>query len=124
MIRPSLMADIDEDRGPIHSFERAGIPDGAQTGVVERDTNDYLRNRCGGLSYKNIQGEKDARSHSLLSRCDEQSDGWRVFGPRLEGSQDTILGDARLIRKTMHLPPAEQKRDIEAAGLTPIISYN
>ena len=35
-----------------------------------------------------------------------------------------VTSDARLIRKTMHLPAAQQKAEIEAAGLTPILSYN
>ncbi len=35
-----------------------------------------------------------------------------------------VTSDAKLIRKTMHMPAAEQKREIEAAGLTPIFSYN
>jgi hypothetical protein len=35
-----------------------------------------------------------------------------------------VTKDARLIRKTISLPPAEQKQEIEAAGETPIYSYN
>lgn len=35
-----------------------------------------------------------------------------------------VTKDARLIRKTMHLDAAEQKAAIEAAGETPIYSYN
>ena len=35
-----------------------------------------------------------------------------------------VTSDARLIRKTMHLPPSEQKAAIEAAGLSAIASYN
>jgi len=35
-----------------------------------------------------------------------------------------VTSDARLIRKTMTLPPAQQKAEIEAAGLTPLASYN
>jgi Restriction endonuclease BglII/DNA methylase len=35
-----------------------------------------------------------------------------------------VTADAQLIRKTMHLPPAQQKAEIEAAGMTPISSYN
>lgn len=35
-----------------------------------------------------------------------------------------VTKDERLIRKTLALPAAEQKREIEAAGETPIFSYN
>lgn len=35
-----------------------------------------------------------------------------------------VTDDARLIRKTMHLDRKQQKEEIEAAGGTPIFSYN
>ncbi len=35
-----------------------------------------------------------------------------------------VTSDARLIRKTMHMPPAQQKDEIIAAGATPIFSFN
>ena len=35
-----------------------------------------------------------------------------------------VTGDAKLIRKTMHMPQDQQKKEIEAAGVTPIYSYN
>lgn len=35
-----------------------------------------------------------------------------------------VTSDAQLIRKTMHMPPQQQKAEIEAAGLRPIKSYN
>ncbi len=35
-----------------------------------------------------------------------------------------VTSDAQLIRKTMHMPAAQQKAEIESAGLTPIYSYN
>ncbi|MBE7411581.1 MAG: hypothetical protein L6Q54_03595 [Leptospiraceae bacterium] len=35
-----------------------------------------------------------------------------------------VTGDARLIRRTLHLPADEQKKEIIEAGLTPIFSYN
>jgi hypothetical protein len=35
-----------------------------------------------------------------------------------------VTKDAQLIRKTLALPPAEQKREIENQGATPIYSYN
>jgi len=35
-----------------------------------------------------------------------------------------VTQDYNLIRKTLHLLPDEQKREIETAGLRPILSYN
>jgi hypothetical protein len=35
-----------------------------------------------------------------------------------------VTSDAQLIRKTMHMPAAQQKAEIEGAGLKPIYSYN
>lgn len=35
-----------------------------------------------------------------------------------------VTGDAKLIRRTLTLSPAEQKAEIEAAGETPYLSYN
>jgi hypothetical protein len=35
-----------------------------------------------------------------------------------------VTSDARLICKTMHMPPAQHKEEIEAAGATPIYSFN
>ena len=35
-----------------------------------------------------------------------------------------VTSEARLIRKIMHMAPAQQKSEIEAAGLKPIWSYN
>jgi hypothetical protein len=35
-----------------------------------------------------------------------------------------VTADAKLIRKTMHMPAAQQKAEIEAAGAVPISSYN
>lgn len=35
-----------------------------------------------------------------------------------------VTGDEKLIRKTIHLTPTEQRAEIEAAGKRPIYSYN
>ena len=35
-----------------------------------------------------------------------------------------VTSNAKLIRRTMHLPAVEQKTEIEAAGASPIFSYN
>jgi hypothetical protein len=35
-----------------------------------------------------------------------------------------VTSDAKLIRKTMNMPPAQQRAEISGAGKTPIFSYN
>lgn len=35
-----------------------------------------------------------------------------------------VTSDAKLIRKTLHMPPEQQKAEIEGAGLAPIYSFN
>lgn len=35
-----------------------------------------------------------------------------------------VTADAQLIRRTMHMPPAQQKEEIISAGAEPIFSYN
>jgi len=35
-----------------------------------------------------------------------------------------VTSDAQLVRKTMHMPPAQQKDEIAATGAKPIFSYN
>lgn len=35
-----------------------------------------------------------------------------------------VTGDQKLIRKTLSMPPDEQKKEIEEANITPIYSYN
>ena len=45
--------------------------------------------------------------------------GWRQ-----QRASYWVTSDAQLIRKTMAMPPSEQKVEIKAAGLEPISSYN
>lgn len=45
--------------------------------------------------------------------------GWRQ-----QRTSYWVTSDARLIRKTMHMPAAEQKAAIKAAGFEPIASHN
>jgi hypothetical protein len=45
--------------------------------------------------------------------------GWRE-----QRTSYWVTADQRLIRKTLSLPPQEQKREIEAAGATALYSYN
>jgi len=48
-----------------------------------------------------------------------QNAGWQE-----ERTSYWVTGDAKLVQQTMALSPAQQKREIEAAGKTPIFSYN
>jgi hypothetical protein len=52
------------------------------------------------------------------------SAGFRAHGWKEQRTSYWVTSDAQLSRKTMHLPPAQQKSAIEAAGRTPILSYN
>jgi hypothetical protein len=51
-------------------------------------------------------------------------DGFTNLGWEQRMASYYVTGDAKLIRKTLNLPPAEQKREIEAAGLTATRSFN
>ncbi len=50
--------------------------------------------------------------------------GFEALGWKERRTSYWVTGDAKLIRKTMHLPRDQQKKEIEAAGMTPIYSYN
>ncbi len=52
------------------------------------------------------------------------NEGFARFGWRESRTSYWVTSDAQLIRKTMHLPEAEQKLAIESAGLQPFSSYN
>ena len=47
-----------------------------------------------------------------------------VAGWKEDRTSYWVTSDAKLIRKTMHMPAAQQKLEIEAAGHRPIMSYN
>lgn len=49
---------------------------------------------------------------------------FRALGWNERRTSYWVTSDAQLIRKTMNMTPVEQKAEIEAAGLTPISSYN
>ncbi len=51
-------------------------------------------------------------------------DGFRKRGWKESRTSYWVTSDARLIRKTMHMKPAEQKVVIEDAGFHPFFSYN
>lgn len=52
------------------------------------------------------------------------SDGLKNVGWSESRTSYWVTKDAKLIRRTMNLPAAEQKEEIEAAGEAPIFSYN
>jgi hypothetical protein len=72
---------------------------------------------------------KEARSKDKLfySPKDMNSAIREAFKHRAWSERRTsywVTSDARLIRKTMFMPAAQQKAEIEAAGLVPLSSYN
>jgi hypothetical protein len=50
--------------------------------------------------------------------------GFKKSGWKESRTSYWVTQDAKLIRQTMSLPTKEQKKEIEAAGETPIFSYN
>src|SRR5690606_29000020 len=50
--------------------------------------------------------------------------GFKGHGWSEQRTSYWVTSDAKLIRKTMHMSPAEQKAEIESAGLKPIFSRN
>ncbi len=74
-----------------------------------------------------VSREKGMKGRKLFSPIELNKRFKREFSQRGWGESRTsywVTSDYSLIRKTMHLSPAEQKREIEAAGLRPIFSYN
>lgn len=74
-----------------------------------------------------ISKEKTMRGKQLFSPVALNQLFKQLLGERKWGESRVsywVTKDARLIRKTMALPPTEQKREIEATGETPIYSYN
>ncbi|MGO9316304.1 MAG: BglII/BstYI family type II restriction endonuclease [Terracidiphilus sp.] len=74
-----------------------------------------------------VSKEKRTKDKILYSPIDMNSALSSAFKKQKWNEQRTsywVTSDAQLIRKTMHLPAAEQKAEIESAGFTPIFSYN
>lgn len=74
-----------------------------------------------------ISKEKTKKGKQLFSPVAMNELFKKLLGKRQWGESRVsywVTKDARLIRKTMTLPPAEQKQEIEATGETPIYSYN
>jgi hypothetical protein len=62
--------------------------------------------------------------HSPIAMNGEMRTAFKDLGWSERRTSYWVTSNAALIRKTMHLPPAEQKREIEKAGAVPISSYN
>jgi hypothetical protein len=74
-----------------------------------------------------VSKEKRTKDKILYSPIDMNSALRAAFETHKWDEQRTsywVTSDAQLIRKTMHLSAAQQKAEIESAGLTPIFSYN
>jgi hypothetical protein len=74
-----------------------------------------------------VSKEKRTKDKLLYSPIEMNRASSAAFKARGWGEQRTsywVTSDAQLIRKTMHLPAAQQKAEIESAGLHPIFSYN
>ena len=74
-----------------------------------------------------VSKEKRTKDKVLYSPIDMNRALADAFKIRQWGEQRTsywVTSDAQLIRKTMHLAAAQQKAEIESAGLHPIFSYN
>jgi hypothetical protein len=74
-----------------------------------------------------VSEEKTMRGKMLFSPADmnrEFRDGLRRLGWSERRSTFWVTDDEKILRGTYALPESEQRRAIEEAGLTPIMSYN
>jgi restriction endonuclease BglII len=62
--------------------------------------------------------------YSPIAMNEEMKDGFKKRGWNEQVTSYWVTEDAKLIRKTMHLPPDGQKAEIAAAGSKPIYSFN
>ena len=67
---------------------------------------------------------KDKLLFSPIAMNAAMSDGFARHGWGERRTSYWVTSDAKLIRKTMQMDAAQQKAEIEAAGLKPISSYN
>ena len=86
-----------------------------------------IRGLDAGSFRTKVSKEKRTKDKVLYSPIAMNTAFHAAFSTREWKEQRTsywVTSDAQLIRKTMHLPAAQQKVDIESAGLKPIFSYN
>ncbi len=62
--------------------------------------------------------------YSPIAMNEEMKDGFKKRGWNEQVTAYWVTENAKLIRKTMHLPPDEQKAEIAATGSKPIYSFN
>jgi hypothetical protein len=67
---------------------------------------------------------KDQVFYSPIDMNKRMSEAFAALGWGERRTSYWVTSNAQLIRKTMTMPPAQQKQEIEAAGLNPIFSYN
>jgi hypothetical protein len=67
---------------------------------------------------------KDKVLYSPIEMNRALSEAFKDHGWGEQRTSYWVTSDAQLIRRTMHLPAAQQKMEIENAGLQPIFSYN
>jgi hypothetical protein len=67
---------------------------------------------------------KDRLFYSPIAMNRAMSGAFKNHGWKESRTSYWVTSDAKLIRKTMQMPPAQQKIEIKAAGLQPISSYN
>ena len=67
---------------------------------------------------------KDLVFYSPIDMNKRMSEAFAALGWGERRTSYWVTSNAQLIRKTMTMPPAQQKQEIEAAGLNPIFSYN
>lgn len=82
---------------------------------------DASRFRTKVSNEKTMKGRKlfDPRALNQAFKDEFKSKGWDE-----RRAYFFVTGDAKLIRRTLHLEPAEQKKLIEEAGQTPVRSLN
>ncbi len=62
--------------------------------------------------------------YSPIAMNEEMKTGFKDRGWKEQITSYWVTDDEKLIRKTMHLPPDNQKSEIAATGSTPIYSFN
>lgn len=67
---------------------------------------------------------KDQVFYSPIDMNKRMSEAFATLGWGERRTSYWVTSNAQLIRKTMTMEPAQQKQEIEAAGLNPIYSYN
>lgn len=67
---------------------------------------------------------KDKLLYSPIAMNSAMRNGFKRHNWHESRTSYWVTSDAKLIRKTMHLTPEQQKKEIEAAGMKPIFSWN